>query len=96
MCELAQNDMSLMSIRFSIPVNLAVICVDGGGRPLAAICARGARAILFLGARVFARAGGALAAPAPPALLSRFLAGKTARVGKAAEGREGNRRVGGG
>jgi hypothetical protein len=36
----------------------------------------GARATLCVGPRAFARAGGALAAPAPQALLSRFLGGE--------------------
>jgi hypothetical protein len=40
--------------------------------------ARGCARVFLVDARVFARIGGALAAPAPPALLSRFLARKKA------------------
>ena len=47
------------------------------GRPLAAKVRAQVRAESSSGAGVFACAGGALAAPAPPALLSRFLAGKS-------------------
>jgi len=53
------------------------INVTGGGaaagRPLPADLSARVRASLLLGVRAFAHAGGALAAPAPPALLSRFL-----------------------
>ena len=49
------------------------------GRPLAAKMRAQVRAESLFGAGVFACAGGALAAPAPPALLSRFLQ-KEARI----------------
>jgi hypothetical protein len=45
-----------------------------GGALWRHIVRAGARAVSCVGARVYARAGGALAAPAPQALLSRFLA----------------------
>src|SRR5690606_17467242 len=52
---------------------VAPVIRPGGARWRRSVRA-GARAVSLSGAGVFACAGGALAAPAPPALLSRFLA----------------------